>query len=400
MSLKRLLLAGSIVSMVAMAPGCADEDIDSTVDDLTSTEREQVFTDRAELNISTVAVTRLARALNQDWAEKKKSCSEWSGIRDSRLREVYAGSEDLAREFGDVLETDDDTTLQIIYKGLREVLHNATAIRRYDEDLADGNFRAVFLDYKENRYDLVRQIGDVFDDDEYMPRDGEMPTIVVNVAAETVQLFYDGFKIHDEGVVVGQRDYDNYNQNSKTRVGDHAIASWHHCYSNADYPAWCDDKKNGAFGEWTMKLDRGFQYLHGSIGGTFLNWAAIKFAPGSHGCVRNRNKHISWMHDIAPVDTPVRKIYAATERYAKVRRDRNKSTGTSGRCKQDPFGDNQPVRFYVSEAKNHYKYDLDNYPETLAESDRSYKRPNGVYYKDVGVTVGYAHPTDAVLQPF
>jgi hypothetical protein len=405
MSIKRWMFCVSAASVFALAPGCAVEESEpgTTVDEARDN-REQVFTDRAEQNLPMVAVTRLARALNEDFAEQESTCGEYSGIRDDRLRELFVESEDLSREFPDLL--DNEEALQMIYLGLREILYNASAIRMFRADLETGNYRSVYSEYPDQRKDLLKELGETLDDDEYLPSGDEMPTIIVNVAVERIQLFFEGIKIHEEKVVVGQREYDDYNENSKTRVGDHAIASWNHCYSNDSYPSWCDDKSGGAFGEWTAKLDRGYQYLHGSVGSGILNWAAIKFAPGSHGCVRNRNNHIDWMQEVSPVGTPVRKIYTVTERYARSKRVDGRRLGVGSRrgsrgaCEKDPFGDSRYVDFRVRDAKNHYKYDVETPPEDMRDEDRLEFRPNGVYYPDTGVTVGYAHPNDAVEQAF
>ncbi len=394
MSLHRWMIAGSVVAALTLAQGCAvDSAVESNVENVTA--REAGYGELADQNLENVAVRRLATALNEDWAEEEKSCGEWSGIKSDRLHEIFSSSEDLMREFGDFVEPHNEEALQMIYLGLREMLYNHAAVRMFAEDLEQGRFRRAYAQYPDLRKDLLRDMGKALDGD-YLPRDGELPTIIVNVASERTQVFYDGMKVHDEQVVVGQREYDNYNENSKTRLGDHVIASWHHCYGNADYPSWCDNKMKGAFGEWTAKLDRGYQYLHGSVGDGLLNWAAVKFAKGSHGCVRNRNEHISFIHDIAPEGTPVRKIYATTERYATT----NKPDTSARECEADPFGDGINVRFRVRDADNHYRYDVGNYPASLPEEERLSSRPNGVYYPDLGVTVGYAHPDDAVLQPF
>lgn len=342
------------------------------------------FTGGVEANLPTAIVTRLTLALQQDWVEDHRSHWYSSELEDEEMRKVFNDDADLRRAFADVLG--DEDALRKAYGALREILHNLAAIRYFEAELAAGSYREVAEAYASVRDDLLRMVDDK---NGGRPPAGAKPTVIINIPAEQLQVFYANERYQRNQVVVGQPDYEGYDQNSKTRVGDHTIKEWVHCYSNADYPSWCDDKSHGAFGEWTAKLDRTYQYIHGTIGDGLLDWFAIKTAPGSHGCVRNQNSDISRVHDLAPEGSFVRKIYARTERTMRVERKDDDTWD----------GDSYEVSFFVTKHDNIYGYDTGSVPPSLPEALRLPGRPNGIYYPATGVVVGYAHPVNAVDSP-
>ena len=89
----------------------------------------------------------------------------------------------------------------------------------------------------------------------------------------------------------------------------------------------------------------------------------------------------------------VRKIYARTERYAKVKKHERKRT------RKDPWGHGYEVSFKVKKHDNIYKYNTGVTPDMVPAASRIPERPNGVFYPEHGVVVGYAHPPDAVGAP-
>lgn len=343
------------------------------------------FAQGVEANLPTAIVTRLTYALQQDWVEDHKSHWYSGEVEDKELQQVFSQDADLQREFADVM--DDDSRLRKAYQALREILHNAAAIRYFERELNEASYREVAEAYYAVRDDLLERMGEV---NSGRPPADIKPTVIINIPAEELQVFHRGQRYQRNQVVVGQVDYEDYDMNSKTRVGDHTIKEWHHCYSNAEYPSWCEDKTNGAFGEYTAKLDRSYQYIHGTVGNKLLAWFAIKTAPGSHGCVRNQNTDISRLHDIASEGSFVRKIYARTERTMWVQNTDNDD---------DWDGDKYEITFHVEKHDNIYGYDTGSYPPLLPEGLRLPGRANGIYYPATGVAVGYAHPVDAVDSP-
>jgi hypothetical protein len=350
------------------------------------------FAQGVESNLPTAIVTRLTLALKQDWVEEHKSHWYSSSVEDKELKKVFSEDDDLLREFGDLKGQKKE--LRRVYQALREILHNALAIRYFEEDLKTGAYRKVYSAYLPVRPGLLDKLGRVYDDS---PAEGQPPTVIVNIPAERIQVFHRGKKYQDNQVVVGQEDYDGYDLNSKTRVGDHYIKEWVHCYSNAEYPSWCDSKSNGAFGKWTAKLDRSYQYIHGTIGNKLIAWFAIKTAPGSHGCIRNQNQDIKRIHKIAPAGSWVRKIYVTVERHARV--ETIDDSDSSSQHLNDLFDQDLSVKFYRKKHDNIYGYDVKHAPSALPEAERISERPNGVYYPETGVVVGYAHPLDAMTSP-
>lgn len=344
-----------------------------------------------ESNLPVELVTRLTIALRQDWVEEHKSHWYSGTVEDEELRRVFSGDADLQREFGDLLGNARE--LKKVYQALREILHNAAALRRYEGLLRVGRYRDVYASYPAERPELLSRLGGMV---KGTPPAGAKPTVVINIPAERLQVFYAGAKYQDNPIVVGRPEYEGYDMNSKTRVGDHTIKEWVHCYSNAEYPSWCDNRSKGAFGKWTAKLDRSYQYIHGTVGSGIVDWFAIRVASGSHGCVRNQNDDIDRLHDIAPEGSWVRKIYVRTERTASVKsiRDDNRSTGPQD---EDLFGQDLAVSFHVKKHDNLYDYDTGHTPSSVPQALRIPERPNGVYYPDTGVTVGYADPPDAMI---
>lgn len=146
--------------------------------------------------------------------------------------------------------------------------------------------------------------------------------LLVNIPAQTVWIYKNGARVMEAGCRVGERDHiDNkVGENSKTRVGEHRLTTWHEKYSNSTYGAWTGEwfqffnKNSGAFGAHTAKFnDRAAQYVHGTYGSGVLDWAVINLTwliPGSHGCVRVRNNDITEIRKIAPVGSQVVKVYA------------------------------------------------------------------------------------------
>lgn len=147
--------------------------------------------------------------------------------------------------------------------------------------------------------------------------------ILVNIPAQTLWIYKNGQRVMEAGCRVGERDHiDNVRSgdNSKTRVGEHRLTSWHEKYSNSTYGAWTGEwfqffnKNSGAFGAHTAKFnDRAAQYVHGTYGSGVLDWAVINLTwliPGSHGCVRVRNGDVTEIRKVAPVGSQVIKVYA------------------------------------------------------------------------------------------
>lgn len=64
--------------------------------------------------------------------------------------------------------------------------------------------------------------------------------ILVNIPAQTLWIYKNGQRVMEAGCRVGERDHiDNVKpgDNSKTRVGEHRLTSWHEKYSNSTYGA-------------------------------------------------------------------------------------------------------------------------------------------------------------------
>lgn len=149
--------------------------------------------------------------------------------------------------------------------------------------------------------------------------------ILVNIAAQKLWVYKNGQVVVTAGCRVGEKDHtDNQaGDNSKTRVGEHRLTSWHEKYSNSTYGPWTGsifeytNKASGAFGAHTAKFnDRAAQYVHGTYGSGVVDWAVINLTwliPGSHGCVRVRNNDVSSIRDVAPVGTQIVKVYALKE---------------------------------------------------------------------------------------
>ncbi len=190
---------------------------------------------------------------------------------------------------------------------------------------------------------------------------GEGVRILINLPSETLRVYDDSGVVKEFRIVIGHPDHSDNEEgdNSKSRVGDFKIRSWHQYYSNDEYPAWNEDPLRGAFGKFTAKLnDRHAQYLHGTHGSGIVDWAAIRLAPGSHGCIRCRNDDIEWLHSQAEAGTPVRKFYVTRQ---------VKAYGST---------------FSLDEIDNPYGY------TDIAE--------NGYFYPGSGVLVNYRHPSDAI----
>ena len=62
----------------------------------------------------------------------------------------------------------------------------------------------------------------------------------------------------------------------------------------------------------------------------------------------------------------------------------------------DVFNQGREVVFVSEDAKNIYDLDIKHYPSDLDSSERLPGLPNGVFYPQTGVTVGYAHPDNAI----
>ncbi len=322
-----------------------------------------------ESNLPTAVVTKLTHALRQKWV--KDSTPWYRSAGKDELRPVFSQDPELQREFGDLLAAKRWSDLRKVHQALLEMIHNPVALVQFGGLLSQGAYRQAYDQYVPVRPQLLDAADEII-----RGTPGGLPTVVLNIPAERIQVFYNGLKYQDNKVVVGQLKYDGYDMNSKTRVGDHTIKEWIHCYSNADYPSWCNDKSNGAFGEWTAKLDRSYQYLHGTIGNGVLDWFAIRLASGSHGCVRNQNSDIERMQQIARAGSWVRKIYAVRERVMSAKKCDDDSTS----CR-DPFDQEREVTFRLVKHDNLYDYNTGN---------------TGIYYPATGVTVDYAHPSDAM----
>ncbi|MCJ8346638.1 L,D-transpeptidase [bacterium] len=176
-----------------------------------------------------------------------------------------------------------------------------------------------------------------------------------------MRVFQEGRKIFSYRIVIGHNQHRDLEEgeNSKSRVGDFKIVSWNKNYSNRLYPPHDQQPMKAAFGKWTAKLnDNHQQYIHGTYGNGLMSWAAIAVAPGSHGCIRSQNKDIVKLKNMAPVGTKVKKIYALVQ-YQKI------------------------GQLYVRQRlKNVYGYDD--------------VEDNGVYFPEIGVTLDYHHPEDAI----
>ncbi|RLB56055.1 MAG: hypothetical protein DRJ42_04430 [Deltaproteobacteria bacterium] len=343
--------------------------------DKSAADRLQDYADGVESNVPFEAASKLALALQQDRAEAEGGWTDTDGISDDSIRDIFAEDADLNAAFSSLSSGD----RRLAYRGMREILHNLAAMRIFQDGIAAGDYLNVYADYVDMRPALLDRLGETEDGS---PPAGALPTLVLNIPSERSVVFHDGVRYHDDRSVVGLPVCtDDPSANCKTRVGDHEIASWHHCYSNSSYPSWCDDSYNGAFGEFTAKLDRGYSYWHGTVGDGILDWFAIRTAPGSHGCIRNTNSSIGRLHDILPVGTSVRKTYSITERTMNVVYE------PDGETWDYPFDQTYAVTFDRDGVDNLYGYDTGS-------------APNGTYYPETGVVVGYEHPTDALTTPF
>ena len=153
--------------------------------------------------------------------------------------------------------------------------------------------------------------------------------IVVNIPFQKLRIYKDGRLVMDVNCRVGERvhaDVRGTGGNSKTRVGSFRIVRWHERYSNGEYEEWDGTLINkGAFGAFAARINDGHgQMIHGTYGSGVVDWAVVNGniagvgIPGSHGCVRLENRHITRIHDICPVGTKVEKIYTTREKRAGV----------------------------------------------------------------------------------
>lgn len=193
--------------------------------------------------------------------------------------------------------------------------------------------------------------------------------ILVNIPAQRLWVYKNGAHVLTANCRVGEKDHTDNKEgdNSRTRVGEHRLTSWHEKYSNSTYAPWTGAlfeaslKQTGAFGAHTAKFnDRVGQYVHGTYGSGIVDWAVVNLTwiiPGSHGCVRVRNNDITSIRDVAPIGSQVVKVYALRE-------------GTQ---------DAPPSSATYS---NIYGY------SDVAE--------NGFFDPAKGELVGYRHPSDAV----
>ncbi len=266
------------------------------------------------------------------------------------LRGVFRDDSELAREYAQELLNESDDVLRNDYLALLKMMNSTTLLRACGGQVSTSIKDAVacIQTKRDTKNSSDREVSG-------------KPRIMVNLPGSYLQVFDDEGILLDYRVVIGHPEHkDNRaGDNSKTRVGDFRILSWHENYSNQDYPAWDKEPLKAAFGKWTAKLnDRHAQYIHGTIGYALIDWAAIRLAPGSHGCIRSQNSDIEKVKNLCEAGTAVRKFYVTRE---------------------------------ISWEGNSTKLlALDNpYDYQDIES-------NGYYYRGSGILVDYKHPSDAV----
>jgi hypothetical protein len=288
----------------------------------------------------------------------------------SYLKEIIEASPRLKEEFAEELDSFLWKKPIHVYSSLLDLLFDSEKMSKCGHFVLNNEYRKASECSKVTKKSnpLLSKITDYFssDDEKESTQEesdaAENPKIIIiNLPEQRLRVFQEGRNIFSYRIVIGHRDHRDLveGENSKSRVGDFEIVSWHKNYSNKSYPAHNVNPLKGAFGKWTAKLnDSHNQYIHGTYGNGIVSWAAIAVAPGSHGCIRSQNKDIVKLKDLAEVGTKVKKIYALTQ-YIKV--------------------ENLYVRQRLSNIYN-YK-DVED---------------NGVYFPEIGVILDYNHPEDAI----
>jgi hypothetical protein len=275
-----------------------------------------------------------------------------------KVMALFQESPELKKQFSAELADNKQQFITDTYKNLVELSTTPELLQKCGRFLENGDFRSAA---QCTEAEISNRSFFSFDTPQNPPDGDGEPIIMINIPAEKLRIYKNGFKIFECRIVVGQIDHpDNRDgDNSRSRVGEFRIRRWVENYSNDSYPSWAEDKYRAAFGKWTAMLnDKNHQYIHGTYGGSFVSWAAVRIAPGSHGCVRCQNDDITAIKDLSPVGSKVIRFYTLTE----MRK--------SGRLVQ------------AQKLKNIYNYkDIED---------------NGVFYPETGLLVNYRNPSDAI----